>query len=155
MASQKKKILTGERYRAPMILSWWPHMRGRSRYWPSSAPRGRCLRPDLLSLARLGEGAIVKPTRRCDYGFNLTIGARTFANYDCVIPKQRNFVKVTADDYLYVDPQEFRRPLQPASQRGGLSGSVQVFAAKAAFVAEELAHIGELLVGIQISFCPH
>ena len=30
-----------------------------------------------------GEGAVVKPNIRCDYGYN--IGARSFINYDCVL----------------------------------------------------------------------
>lgn len=35
-------------------------------------------------LAHLGTDAVVKPAFRCDYGFNISIGARTFVNYDCV-----------------------------------------------------------------------
>lgn len=36
-------------------------------------------------VGHLGEGAIVKPSLRCDYGFNIAIGARSFVNYDCVM----------------------------------------------------------------------
>ncbi len=32
----------------------------------------------------LGEDAIAKPSFRCDYGAHITIGPRTFINYDCV-----------------------------------------------------------------------
>jgi maltose O-acetyltransferase len=33
----------------------------------------------------LGGGAVVKPTLRCDYGYNISIGARSFVNYDGVL----------------------------------------------------------------------
>jgi maltose O-acetyltransferase len=36
-------------------------------------------------LGGVGEGVTVKPTLRCDYGRQITIGARTFVNYDCVM----------------------------------------------------------------------
>ena len=35
-------------------------------------------------LGAVGEGVVVKPTLRCDYGTPITIGAGTFVNYDCV-----------------------------------------------------------------------
>jgi maltose O-acetyltransferase len=36
-------------------------------------------------LGGVGEGVVVKPTFRCDYGTPITIGAGTFVNYDCVM----------------------------------------------------------------------
>lgn len=42
---------------------------------------GRVLRE---LLARVGEGSVVLPPFRCDYGTNITMGARVFANYGCV-----------------------------------------------------------------------
>jgi maltose O-acetyltransferase len=36
-------------------------------------------------LGDLGEGVVVRPTFRCDYGTYITIGAGTFVNFDCVI----------------------------------------------------------------------
>lgn len=44
--------------------------------------RERLLR-DLLG--GVGEAVVVKPSFRCDYGTQITIGARTFVNYDCVM----------------------------------------------------------------------
>jgi maltose O-acetyltransferase len=32
----------------------------------------------------VGEGVVIKPTFRCDYGSNISIGAGTFVNYGCV-----------------------------------------------------------------------
>ena len=36
-------------------------------------------------LGEVGDGAVVKPPFRCDYGSQISIGARTFVNYGCVI----------------------------------------------------------------------
>ena len=36
-------------------------------------------------LGELGEGTIIKPAFRCDYGAPIRIGANTFINYDCVM----------------------------------------------------------------------
>ena len=36
-------------------------------------------------LGAVGDGVIVKPPFRCDYGSYISIGAATFVNYDCVM----------------------------------------------------------------------
>ena len=36
-------------------------------------------------LGEVGEGVVVRPPFRCDYGTHITIGAGTFVNYDCVM----------------------------------------------------------------------
>jgi maltose O-acetyltransferase len=36
-------------------------------------------------LGEVGDGVVVKPPFRCDYGRQISIGARTFVNYGCVI----------------------------------------------------------------------
>ena len=36
-------------------------------------------------LGEVGEGVVVKPPFRCDYGSQISIGAGTFVNYGCVI----------------------------------------------------------------------
>jgi maltose O-acetyltransferase len=45
------------------------------------------LRESLLRelLGEVGEGVVVRPPFRCDYGSYITIGAGTFVNYDCVM----------------------------------------------------------------------
>jgi maltose O-acetyltransferase len=35
-------------------------------------------------LGEVGEGVVIKPTFRCDYGWNIAIGAGTFVNYGCI-----------------------------------------------------------------------
>ena len=36
-------------------------------------------------LGAVGDGVVVKPPFRCDYGHHISIGAGTFVNYDCVV----------------------------------------------------------------------
>ncbi|HUR83804.1 MAG TPA: sugar O-acetyltransferase [Solirubrobacteraceae bacterium] len=36
-------------------------------------------------LGSVGDGVVVKPSFRCDYGTPISIGAGTFCNYDCVM----------------------------------------------------------------------
>jgi maltose O-acetyltransferase len=36
-------------------------------------------------LGEVDEGVVINPTFRCDYGYNISIGAGTFVNYDCVM----------------------------------------------------------------------
>ena len=36
-------------------------------------------------LGEVGEGVAVRPPFRCDYGWNISIGSRTFVNYGCVM----------------------------------------------------------------------
>jgi maltose O-acetyltransferase len=36
-------------------------------------------------LGQIDEGTVLKPTFRCDYGYNITIGERTLINYDCLL----------------------------------------------------------------------
>jgi maltose O-acetyltransferase len=33
----------------------------------------------------LGEGSVINPTLRCDYGFNIHVGKNVFMNFDCVL----------------------------------------------------------------------
>ena len=36
-------------------------------------------------LAEVGDGVVIRPSFRCDYGSHISIGAGTFVNYDCVL----------------------------------------------------------------------
>src|SRR5450631_3033089 len=36
-------------------------------------------------LAEVGEGTVIRPPFHCDYGFNISLGADVFLNFNCVI----------------------------------------------------------------------
>jgi maltose O-acetyltransferase len=86
--SEKAKMLTGELYHANNPELYSAHLRAqailaRFNATPAdAADERRVLLTDLFG--RYGEGAVLKPTLRCDYGFNIAIGDRTFVNFDCI-----------------------------------------------------------------------
>ena len=43
----------------------------------------------------------MKPTLRCDYGFNIAIGDRTFVNYDCLL---LDCNRITIGDEVQIAP---------------------------------------------------
>jgi maltose O-acetyltransferase len=89
MSSMKQRMLRGELYIADDPDLWADQTRAqelldrynRTRHGEQDE-RDRLLRELLGSV---GEGVVVKPTLRCDYGTPISIGAGTFVNYDCVL----------------------------------------------------------------------
>jgi maltose O-acetyltransferase len=85
----KERMLRGERYIADDPELAADHARAQElleRYnatrHTEQDERDRLLR-QLLS--EVGDGVVVKPPFQCDYGSQISIGARTFVNYGCVI----------------------------------------------------------------------
>jgi maltose O-acetyltransferase len=86
--TQKELMLAGEAYRAddPELVA--AHLRAQTLFERfnhvaaiNAAERRRVLAELLGSL---GAGAVIEPSFRCDYGFNIHIGARSFINYEAV-----------------------------------------------------------------------
>ena len=81
------------------------------------AERDRLLRE---LLGEVGEGVVVKPPFRCDYGLHVAIGARTFVNYGCVmldvVP-----IRIGAACQIATNVQLLAatHPLDPAPRRDG------------------------------------
>jgi maltose O-acetyltransferase len=70
-------VLTAERLRAQLLLE---------RFNATSAadPDARAgLLHELFG--RVGEGSVVLPPLRCDYGYNVSLGARSFVNYGAIL----------------------------------------------------------------------
>ena len=55
----------------------------------------------LERLAAVGEGAVIRPPFYCDYGFNISLGAGVFLNFNCVI---LDVVQVTIGDKTQIGP---------------------------------------------------
>ena len=84
----KQRMLRGELYvvDAQLEADQARAQRLLERYNATAHPE-RELRAELLRelLGEVGEGVVVRPPFRCDYGSHITIGAGTFVNYDCVM----------------------------------------------------------------------
>ncbi len=81
-------------------------------------------------LADLGEATVIKPVFRCDYGFNISIGQRTFVNYDCVFLDCNT---VTLGDDVQVAPgvhiYTATHPVDAETRRSGLEYALPVLIA--------------------------
>ena len=82
-------MLAGELYLAhdPELVAARSRAQGLLARFNAAAPEDDALRAEVLGalLGGFGEGAVIQPPFRCDYGTSITIGARSFLNYDCVL----------------------------------------------------------------------
>src|SRR3984893_2069364 len=87
--TEKDKMLAGELYNADapelqaemaITYAWF------ARYNAAPGASASDLRELLLErFAAVGEGAVIRPPFHCDYGFNISLGAGVFLNFNCVI----------------------------------------------------------------------
>ena len=87
--SEKDKMLAGELYRpgdpelqADLAATHAWLARYNAALGASSDARRALLRE---RLAAVGDGAAIRPPFHCDYGFNISLGAGAFLNFNCVI----------------------------------------------------------------------
>ena len=85
----KERMLRGELYvfDDPELAADYAHAQELLERYNASRHAEQALRDSLLRelLAEVGDGVVVRPPFRCDYGSYLSIGAGTFVNYDCVM----------------------------------------------------------------------
>jgi maltose O-acetyltransferase len=87
--TEKEKMLAGELYLAsdPQLAA--ERLACRKLLWDfnQSAPDDEPARAALLErlLGAMGEKAWIEPPFFCDYGSNIAVGARFYANFECVI----------------------------------------------------------------------
>jgi maltose O-acetyltransferase len=85
----KQRMLRGELYRFddPELAADNARAQALLERYNATSHTEQDLRDALLRdlLGEMGEGVVVRPPFRCDYGSSIAIGARTFVNYDCVM----------------------------------------------------------------------
>ena len=88
MKSMKERMLAGELYKAddPELQAGLARAQKLLERYNATSHAEREERDRLLRelLGEVGEGVVINPTFRCDYGSHISIGAGTFVNYDCV-----------------------------------------------------------------------
>ncbi len=71
-------------------------------------------------LAEVGDGAHLEPTFRCEFGFNIRVGARFYANFDCVMLDGGG---ITIGDHVLFGPRvavyTTNHAVDPAERRAG------------------------------------
>ena len=123
--SEKAKMLAGDLYdaSAPEIQAdLAATMEWLARYNAALALPAEARRALLLErLAAVGEGTVVRPPFHCDYGFNISLGAGVFLNFNCVI---LDVVEVTIGEGTQIRPAvqiyTADHPHDPEQRRAGL-----------------------------------
>jgi maltose O-acetyltransferase len=85
----KQRMLRGELYRFddPELAADYARAQELLESYNATRHDQQDLRGSLLRdlLGEVGEGVVVRPSFRCDYGSHIAIGTSTFVNYDCVM----------------------------------------------------------------------
>ena len=95
----------------------------------AAAPEDDAQRADVLAelLGALGEGAVVQPPFRCDYGTHIAIGARSFLNYDCVL---LDCARITIGAEVQIAPgvhlYTATHPIDAAARRAGWESALPI-----------------------------
>lgn len=88
MPTELDKMLAGELYRAedPDLVARRVAARRLVRQYNLSAADDPAAREAILRqlFGFIGPGSFIEPTFRCDYGFNIRVGRKFYANFDCV-----------------------------------------------------------------------
>jgi maltose O-acetyltransferase len=131
MRTEKEKMLAGELYRADTAELQANHEAVRTllhRYntAPDLSAEGR--RQILQQLfASAGEGINIRPPFHCDYGYNISVGAGVFMNFNCVI---LDVVSVSIGDMTQIGPAvqilAADHPRDPAQRTAGLESGKPV-----------------------------
>jgi maltose O-acetyltransferase len=86
--SQRERMLAGDLYIAddPELAAESRHAAKLTQLFNTSDPADPQARLAVLRklVGSLGEGAEIRPPLRCDYGYQIHIGARTFINYGAI-----------------------------------------------------------------------
>jgi maltose O-acetyltransferase len=131
MKSAKDLMLEGELYDAsdPDLVA--AHLRAQSilvRFNATTADAEEERRAILTELlVGLGSATVIRPVFRCDYGFNVSIGDRTFVNYDCVF---LDCNLITIGDDVQIAPgvhiYTATHPVDATTRRSGLEYALPV-----------------------------
>lgn len=129
--SEKSKMLAGELYRASdpeLVADHLRALRLLEAYNATTADEGeRRLTMLRRLLGAVGDGAVIKPTFRCDYGYNVRVGRGLFVNYDCVF---LDCAPIEIGDDVQIGPAvqiyTATHPLDPDVRRSGLEAASPV-----------------------------
>ena len=89
MSEMRDRMLRGELYLAddPVLVAQMARAQALLERFNATGNDARDEQAWLLRelLGHVGDGVVIRPSFRCDYGTHISIGAGTFVNYDCVM----------------------------------------------------------------------
>jgi maltose O-acetyltransferase len=130
-ANEKQKMLAGELYSAtdPELVA--DQLHAQNLLYQFNTTRAYAVEERLALLMELfghfGPGSVLKPSFRCDYGYNILIGRNVFVNYDCVF---LDCNRITIGDDVQIGPAvqiyTAQHPTDPETRRSGLEFALPV-----------------------------
>jgi maltose O-acetyltransferase len=103
--TEKQKMLAGELYTAncPELQADQAHAAAWMNRYNASLALSVADRHAMLSelFASVGEGAVIRPPFHCDYGYNISLGAGVFLNFNCIV---LDVVEVTIGEMTQIGP---------------------------------------------------
>ena len=129
--TEKEKMLAGDLYfgNDPDLAAERRHAEALLLRFNTSSPADRATRIVLLNelLGYLGDNVTIQPSLRCDYGTNISIGAGTFVNNDCIF-LDCNTITIGADVQIAPRVQLYTagHPLDPTVRRSGLEFALPI-----------------------------
>jgi maltose O-acetyltransferase len=122
--TEKEKMLAGELYSAsdPELVAERAHAQRLVARFNALADEHPASGGAVLRglLGEVGEGVVVMPSFRCDYGYNIAIGRSTFVNYDCVfLDPARITIGVDVQIGPAVQIYTAGHPVDPDERRSG------------------------------------
>jgi maltose O-acetyltransferase len=103
--SEKEKMLAGDLYdpAGPEIQADQAANREWLVRYNAALGMSAAERCELLAerLARVGQGAVIRPPFHCDFGYNICLGTNVFLNFNCVI---LDVVEVSIGDGTQIGP---------------------------------------------------
>jgi maltose O-acetyltransferase len=140
MAEQKNKMLAGELYNAEdpeLVEDRRKCLSALERY--NATPDGeRMLREQILAelLGSVGEGVTIATPLRCEYGYNVSIGARSHLSHSLTI---HDWAEVSIGEDVNIGPGVMllaaSRPLDPDERRAGFQFAKPVRVGDGAWIA--------------------
>lgn len=126
--SNRDRMLAGERYIAddPDLARESDHAANLTGAYNAAVGDDHATRDRILRelFAHVGEGAVIRPPLRCDYGYQTTIGARSFANWGLVC---LDVAKITIGNDVQIGPNvqllTATHPIEPGPRRDKWEGS--------------------------------
>jgi maltose O-acetyltransferase len=146
--TEKSKMLAGELYRAsdPQLVEERRHAKELCRRYNASAGT-----PDLELLAQLlgrATDAYIEPPFFCDYGYNIALGQRFYANHGLVI---LDVMAVVIGDDVSIAPNVVisaaTHPVEPEQRRQGLELGLPVTIGSGAWIGSGVQILPGVTVG--------
>ncbi|NEP16738.1 MAG: sugar O-acetyltransferase [Leptolyngbya sp. SIO4C1] len=126
--SNRERMLSGDEYIAddPDLQREWNRAANLVAAFNSTEGDDHVARDRILRelLGSVGEGTVVRPPLRCDYGYQTHIGARTFVNWGLIC---LDVARITIGDDVKIGPNvqllTATHPIEPEPRRAKWEGS--------------------------------